>query len=116
MHYQVSPYEEAKLVRCTMAAIYDVIIDLRPESPTFKKWIAVELTAKNHKMLYIPKGFAHGFQTLDDNTEVFYQISQFYVREAARGVRWNDPTFGLQWPDDDRVISRKDQQYPDFTT
>jgi len=115
MHYQVAPYEEAKLVRCTMGAIYDVIIDLRPTSPTFKQWVAVELTAENRRMLYIPEGLAHGFQTLEDDTEVFYQMSEFYHPECARGVRWDDPAFGVVWPDDVRFISDRDRQYPDFT-
>jgi len=93
MHYQVAPHEEAKLVRCTKGAIYDVIIDLRSDYSTFKQWIAVELTAENHKMLYIPEGFAHGFQSLVDNTEVFYQMSAFYHPEYPRGVRWDDSAF-----------------------
>ncbi|MDI7260212.1 MAG: dTDP-4-dehydrorhamnose 3,5-epimerase [Thermodesulfobacteriota bacterium] len=114
MHYQVPPYEEAKMVRCTMGAIYDVIIDLRPESPTFKQWIAVELTAENRRMLYIPEGFAHGFQTLEDDTEVFYQISEFYHPECARGVRWDDPVFGVEWPADERTISPRDLEYANF--
>jgi dTDP-4-dehydrorhamnose 3,5-epimerase len=114
MHYQAEPYAEAKLVRCSNGAIYDVIIDLRPKSPTFKEWVAVELTADNHKMLYIPENFAHGFQTLAENTEVFYQMSEFYYPESAKGVRWNDPAFGIQWPADERTISAKDQQYSDF--
>jgi dTDP-4-dehydrorhamnose 3,5-epimerase len=115
MHYQAAPYEETKLVRCTMGALYDVIIDLRPASPTFKQWIAVELTVDNRRMLYIPGGFAHGFQTLEDSTEVFYQMSQIYHPESARGVRWDDPAFGIGWPSaDQRVISTRDQQYPDF--
>ena len=97
MHYQVAPFTEAKLVRCTMGAIYDVIIDLRPDSPTFKQWISVELTAVNHRALYIPEDFAHGFQTLMDNTEVFYQMSEFYHPECARGVRWDDPMFSVKW-------------------
>jgi len=112
MHYQAKPYEEAKLVRCTMGAIYDVIIDIRPESPTFKQWVAVELTAENRKMLYIPEGMAHGFQTLVDNTEVFYQMSEFYQAESASGVRWNDPAFNVEWLiKQDLVISKKDQSY-----
>jgi dTDP-4-dehydrorhamnose 3,5-epimerase len=114
MHYQIAPYQEAKLVCCTKAAVYDVIIDLRKDSSTFKQWVAVELTAENRHMLYIPEGFAHGFQTLKDDTEVFYQMSEFYHPESAMGVRWNDPAFGIVWPDDIRVISDKDQQYPDF--
>jgi dTDP-4-dehydrorhamnose 3,5-epimerase len=115
MHYQVAPYEEARLVRCLAGAIYDVIIDLRPESPTFKLHFATVLRAQDRQMLYIPEGFAHGFQTLEDNTEVFYQMSEFYVVEYARGVRWNDPAFGIRWPNDGRIISERDQHYPDFT-
>jgi len=114
MHYQIAPYQEAKLVCCTKGAIYDVIIDLRKASPTLKQWVGVELTAQNRRMLYIPEGFAHGFQTLEDNTEVFYQMSEFYHPESARGVPWNDPAFGAVWPDDIRVISDRDRQYPDF--
>ncbi|HLO47422.1 MAG TPA: dTDP-4-dehydrorhamnose 3,5-epimerase [Kamptonema sp.] len=115
MHYQAKPYEEAKLVRCTMGAIYDVIIDIRPESPTFKQWFAVELTAENRKMLYIPEGMAHGFQTLVDNSEVFYQMSEFYHSNSATGLRWDDPIFGIVWPDSSQcVISEKDRNLPDF--
>lgn len=115
MHYQAKPHEEAKLVRCTMGAIYDVIVDIRPESSTFKQWVAVELTAENRKMLYIPEGFAHGFQTLEDNTEVFYQMSQFYQRDSARGIRWDDPNLEISWPEvDRRIISDKDLNYPRF--
>lgn len=114
MHYQAAPHEEAKLVRCTGGAIYDVVIDLRPDSPTFKQWVAVELTAENMLMLYVPRGFAHGFQTLQDNTEVFYQISEFYAPESARGVRWDDPAFDIQWPQaEERVISARDRTFPD---
>lgn len=115
MHYQIKPFEEAKLVRCTHGAIFDVIIDLRADSPTFKNWFAVELTDKNRKMLYIPERFAHGFQTLKDNTEVFYQMSEYYSPEHSRGIRWNDPSFSIQWPEDKRIISKRDQQYPDFS-
>ncbi len=111
MHYQVAPYEEAKLVRCTRGAIYDVIVDLRPESPTFKQWVGVELTVENRRMLYIPEGVAHGFQTLADNTEVFYQMSEFYHPESARGVRWDDPEFGIEWPMTPTAISDKDCAY-----
>ena len=114
IHYQVPPYEETKLVRCTMGAIHDVIIDLRTHSRTFKRWVAVELTAQNRRALYIPEGLAHGFQTLEDNTEVFYQMSEFYHPEASRGVRWNDPAFRIVWPNDIIVISDKDREYPDF--
>jgi dTDP-4-dehydrorhamnose 3,5-epimerase len=115
MHYQIAPHEEAKVVRCTRGAIYDVIIDLRPNSGTFKQWVALELTADNHRMVYVPEGFAHGFQTLTDNSEVFYQMSTFYQPQFARGVRWDDPAFALLWPESElRIISEKDQQYPDF--
>jgi len=114
MHYQASPFEEAKLVRCTMGVIYDIIIDLRPDSKTFIDWIAVELSAENRKMIYIPEGFAHGFQTLENDTEVFYQMSEFYVPEYARGVRWNDPKFKIEWPGDIRIISAKDKNFDDF--
>ena len=114
MHYQVAPYAEAKLVSCTRGAIYDVIIDLRCDSPTFKQWLGVKLTAANRQMLFIPEGFAHGFQTLEDDTEVFYQMSEFYAPDYAKGVRWDDPAFGISWPADERIISRRDQSYPDF--
>ena len=114
MHYQVAPHEEAKLVRCTMGTIYDVIIDLRLQSPDYKQWIAVELSATNRKMLYIPEGFVHGFQTLEENTEVFYQMTEFYHPECARAIRWDDPTFGIEWPLLNPVMSEKDTSYPDF--
>jgi len=114
MHYQISPYEEAKLVRCIKGAIYDAIIDLRPHSPSFKQWLGVELTEDNRKMLYIPEGFAHGYLTLEDDTEIFYQVSEVYAPEFARGVRWDDPAFDISWPIDVRVILERDQQYPDF--
>lgn len=114
MHYQAGPYAEAKLVRCTRGAVYDVIVDLRPGSRTFRQWLAVELTADNRRMLYVPEGMAHGFQTLEDETEVFYQISEFYRPGYARGVRWDDPAFGIRWPEGDRIISPRDRQYPDF--
>lgn len=114
MHYQAKPYEEAKLVRCTLGAIYDVIIDLYPDSPTFKQWVAVELNAENRKMFYIPEGMAHGFQTLADNTEVFYQMSEFYYPDYARGIRWNDPSFGIEWPIKQIIISSRDKSYPIF--
>jgi dTDP-4-dehydrorhamnose 3,5-epimerase len=114
MHYQAAPHEEAKLVRCTQGAIYDVLLDLRADSPTYCRWAAEELSAENRRMLYIPEGVAHGFQTLTDNAEVFYQISEFYHGELSRGVRWNDPAFGIAWPDDTRTISERDRQYQDF--
>jgi len=114
MHYQAPPHAECKLVRCTAGAIYDVALDLRPDSRTFGQWIAVELTALNRKALYLPEGFAHGFQTLRDSTEVFYQISEFYHPESVRGVRWNDPSFGIRWPEAVRTISPRDLDFPDF--
>lgn len=114
MHYQAPPNEEAKLIRCTAGSIFDVIIDLRPASPTFKKHFAIELNEQNRTMLYVPEHFAHGFQTLVDNTEVFYQMSAFYESEAARGVRWNDPAFAITWPEGDRIILDRDARYPDF--
>lgn len=115
LHYQTVPHEEAKLVRCTKGAIYDVIIDLRPQSLTYKQWLAVELSTDNRKMLYIPEGIAHGFQTLTDNAEVFYQMSEFYHPECAAGVRWDDPAFSIRWPEtDERIISAQDQHYPGY--
>jgi dTDP-4-dehydrorhamnose 3,5-epimerase len=113
MHYQVSPAAESKLVRCSRGALFDVILDLRPGSATFLQWLGVELTAENGKMLFIPEGFAHGFQTLADDTEIFYQISEFYSPQHARGVRWNDSLFGIQWPEPVTVISERDSRYPD---
>jgi len=115
MHYQVAPNAEVKLVRCTKGAIYDVIIDLRSDSPTFCQWISVELNIENHRMLYIPEGFPHGFQTLEDDTEVFYQMSEYHASEYARGVRWNDPVFGIEWPENTKIIiSEMDLSYPLF--
>jgi dTDP-4-dehydrorhamnose 3,5-epimerase len=114
LHYQAPPYEEDKLVRCTMGSIYEVIVDLRPDSPSNKKYFAVILSAKNRKMVYVPKGLAHGFQTLEDNTEVFYQISEFYEPAYARGVRWNDPAFGITWPIDNPIMNERDRTYSDF--
>jgi len=114
MHYQLPPFAEAKMVRCTRGSMYDVIIDLRPGSPTFTDHIAVVLTAENRKALYVPVGFAHGFQTLEDDTEVFYQISEFFAPDHSRGVRWNDPAFAIPWPDDERLIAERDRGYPDF--
>ena len=115
MHFQHPPFAQAKLVRCSKGAIYDAIIDLRPESPTFKQWIGEELTAENRRILYVPEGFAHGFQTLADDTEVFYQMTNFYNPGSEGGVRWNDPVFAIDWPATDGVtINERDQNYPDF--
>jgi len=112
MHYQVEPHAEAKVVRCTMGAIYDVILDLRPDSATYKQWLAAELTAENRRMLFIPAGLAHGFQTLVDNTEVFYQMSEFFHPECAGGVRYDDTAFGIGWPLPVTMVSDKDMLYP----
>lgn len=114
MHFQSAPHQEAKLIRCTRGGIYDAIIDLRPESPTFKKYFSAVLSSENGKMLYVPRGFAHGFQTLEDNSEVFYQMSEFYSPEHACGVRWNDAAFAIDWPAGERIILERDQSYPDF--
>lgn len=116
LHFQLPPYEESKLVKCTRGAIYDVIIDLRTGSPTYKQWIGVELTAENYKMIYVPAGFAHGYQTLEDNTEVTYQVSQFYSPDFERGIRYNDPAFGIKWPIKVKVISNKDKKWPNYIT
>ncbi len=142
MHYQAAPYEEEKLVTCIKGAIYDVIIDLRPDSDTYCQWIAVELTAyrsqlpadssqliahgadlsanclpltAHYNLLYVPKGFANGFLTLEDHTEIFYQMSEFYAPGYGRGIRWNDPVFGIKWPEEVKVISNQDKNYPDFS-
>ena len=115
MHFQVAPCREAKLVRCTRGWIADVVVDLRPESPTYKRWEAFQLSDQNGTALYIPEGFAHGFQTLADDTEVYYQMSEFHSEEHARGLRWNDPAFGINWPLPDPILSPKDAAYPDFT-
>lgn len=114
MHYQMKPHQEAKLVRCTRGRMQDVIVDLRTVSPSFKQWLAVELSADNCRMLYVPEGFAHGFLTLADDTEVFYQISEVHHPESARGFRWNDPAFDIAWPEQVQVISDRDREYLDF--
>jgi dTDP-4-dehydrorhamnose 3,5-epimerase len=115
LHYQAGPYAEVKLVRCTAGAAYDVIVDLRPGSPTCRRWAAVELTARNRRAVYIPAGFAHGFQTLADGTELFYQMSELYHPESARGARWDDPALGIAWPEcPERVISPRDLAFPDL--
>ncbi|MCX5813469.1 MAG: dTDP-4-dehydrorhamnose 3,5-epimerase [Proteobacteria bacterium] len=114
MHYQDNPHAEVKLVRCTMGAIYDVIVDLRPQSSTFKKWFSAELSEKNHQLLYIPEGFAHGYQTMVQQTEVLYQVSAFYHPASEQGVRWNDPAFKIEWPLPVMVVSKKDASYPDW--
>lgn len=114
MHFQKAPWEEAKLVRCTRGAILDVIIDLRCDSPTYAQWLGVELTEENHRMLYSPEGFAHGYQTLADKTEIYYQTSQFYAPEFATGVRFDDPAFGIAWPLPVEMISDQDLNWPTY--
>lgn len=112
LHYQAAPYEEDKLIRCTKGKIFVVLVDLKKDSKTFKQWETFELDDKNYKMLYIPKGFAVGYQTLEDNTEVFYQMSQYYMPEYSRGIRWDDPSLKITWPMKPTVISRKDLSQP----
>ncbi|WP_378950642.1 dTDP-4-dehydrorhamnose 3,5-epimerase [Pelosinus sp. sgz500959] len=114
MHYQKEPYQEAKLVSCLNGIIYDVIIDLRETSPTFKKWEAFELSSDNRRMLYVPEGFAHGYFTMSDHVTVFYQVSEFYHPECEQGVRWDDLAFGIKWPSNPTSISEKDKKYGDF--
>lgn len=114
MHYQAAPAQESKLVRCTRGAIYDVIVDLRPASPTYLRWLGVELRADDGRALYVPADFAHGFLTLDDRTEVSYFISEFFAPELGRGVRWDDPALGIEWPAPVRVMSARDREWPDL--
>jgi dTDP-4-dehydrorhamnose 3,5-epimerase len=112
MHFQVAPHEEAKVVRCTQGAIWDVIVDLRPGSPTLHKWYGVELSAASRRSLYVPEGFAHGFQTLTDDAEVLYLMSEFYHPDAGRGLRWDDPRLAISWPLPDPILSARDRNYP----
>lgn len=114
MHFQFPPHEEVKLVRCTRGAVYDALVDLRPESPAYLDWVGVELTADNRRMVYVPAGVAHGYQTLVDGTETFYQVSEFYAPEAEGGVRFDDPAFAVDWPLPAQVISDKDASWPDY--
>jgi dTDP-4-dehydrorhamnose 3,5-epimerase len=115
MHFQLGEHAEVKIVRCTRGAVYDVIIDLRPDSTTFKQWIGVELDAETRNAIYIPEGFAHGYQTLVPETETLYQVSEFYAPHAEGGVRWDDPAFGIEWPDPENAfLSEKDRNWPDF--
>ena len=115
MHYQIPPFEEEKIVSCTQGSIYDVVVDLRSDSPSYCQWVATELSEKNFKMIYIPNGCAHGFQTSEDHTIVHYQITAFFHQECARGVKWNDPIFDIKWPNfQKRIISDKDKKYPIF--
>lgn len=114
IHYQLVPKAETKMVRCIKGKLFDAIVDLREESPTFLKWFGVELSAENRKMLYVPKGFGHSFITLEENTEAFYLTTEFYAPEYERGLRWNDPKIGIEWPIEPKIISEKDQNHPDF--
>jgi dTDP-4-dehydrorhamnose 3,5-epimerase len=114
LHFQRAPRAEVKLVRCTAGALYDVIVDLRPDSPTFQRHFAVELNARSHRLLYVPEGCAHGFQTLEDATEVFYQMSAVFDADTSAGVRWNDPAFAIVWPLSVSVIAERDRTFPDF--
>jgi dTDP-4-dehydrorhamnose 3,5-epimerase len=114
LHYQIAPHEETKIVRCTRGSISDLVLDLRSESPTYKQWEFFELSDENRRMLYIPAGLAHGFITIDPNSEVYYQIDRPFLPEAARGIRWNDPAFSIEWPLAPQVISARDLSYPDF--
>lgn len=114
MHYQLDPYQETKLIRCTHGSIYDVIIDLRPDSPTYKQWFGIELSREKYNMLYVPEDFAHGFVTLEDDVEVTYLVTQFYTPGAEAGIRWNDPDFNIKWPLEPKVISEKDKNHPDY--
>ena len=111
MHYQAAPFEEAKLIRCIKGSVYDVVIDIQPNSPSFMKWFGVRLSADSYKLIYIPKGFAHGFITLEDNTELFYQMSEFYHPESANGIMWDDPKININWPEINKIISKKDLSY-----
>jgi dTDP-4-dehydrorhamnose 3,5-epimerase len=115
LHYQIAPYEETKVIRCTRGKIFDVIIDLRPKSPTYLQWTGIELSLENRKMVYVPENFAHGYLTLADNTEVFYQVSQFYSPGSESGIRWNDPSINIKWPEiPNLIISEKDKNWPYF--
>lgn len=114
MHYQLAPHAETKLVQCTRGSIFDVVVDLRPQSPKFRNYSAAILTAEQHNMVYVPEGCAHGFLTLEDKTDVFYQISEFHNERAARGLRFDDPAFRISWPEKVQVISERDRNYPSF--
>ena len=116
MHMQVAPHAEVKVIRATRGSVLDVIVDLRPDSPTFKQWTGVELSATNGRAMYVPEGFAHGYQTLEDDTETFYLVSEFYAPDAERGLRWDDPAFGIEWPDpENAILSDKDASWPDWS-
>jgi len=112
--FQTKPHEESKLIRILKGSNYEVLVDLRPKSPTFKEWVSIELDSGDRNLLYVPEGVGHGYQTLEDKTEVFYQVSEFYSPDNSSGIRWNDPTFNIKWPIEDRIISQADQNYPNF--
>jgi dTDP-4-dehydrorhamnose 3,5-epimerase len=114
LHFQRSPWAETKLVRCTLGAIFDVVVDLRPGSPTHRKWLAIALTQENRRMLYSPEGFAHGYQALSDDAEMYYQTTRFYAGDYATGIRYDDPAFGIVWPTEVTVISPNDRSWPDY--
>lgn len=115
MHYQKAPHQEAKFVRCVRGALFDVIIDLRPDSPTFQRWAGFEVDARSHEAIYVPAGCAHGVQTLEDNTEMLYMVSATYQPDAEAGLRWDDPFFGIEWPDvGQRIVTDKDRSWPDY--
>jgi dTDP-4-dehydrorhamnose 3,5-epimerase len=114
MHYQAPPFEETKIISCTKGGIFDVVLDLRKDKGTYLKWVATELSDKNFRMVYIPKGCAHGFQTLVNDTVVYYQMTEFFHPECARGVRWDDPKFGIQWPTGEKIISERDNQFSEY--
>jgi len=116
LHFQVAPHAEAKLVRCVAGAVYDVALDLRPESPTYKQSFATELSATNGRALFMPEGFAHGFQTLADDSTLFYQMSTAYEAGASTGVRWNDPAFQIDWPLVDPIVNDRDDSFPDYAS
>ena len=115
LHYQASPYEEAKLVRCTKGKAFEILLDLRPDSETYLKWVGVEISAENHKMLYVSGGIALGFQTLEDDTELFYQMSEKYMPDFSRGIRWDDPSIGISWPLKPTIISKRDLSFPNIS-
>lgn len=114
MHYQIDPHQEGKLIRCTRGRIFDVMIDLRPESPTFMQWLGHELSEDNYRMVYVPEHFAHGFVTLVDHCEVYYPVTEFYTPGSERGIRYDDPAFNIEWPVEIEVVSEKDLNHPDF--
>lgn len=116
LHYQKAPHQEAKNVRCTRGMIFDVIVDLRPESATFKQWLGVKMTADDYRVLYVPKGFAQGFQSIEDNSEIMYLVSEVYTPDAEAGIRYNDPSFGIEWPLPVSMITEKDRNWPDFSS